>query len=60
MDIDLLRSIVTALALVCFLGICWWAYSKHAAPGFDEAARLPFSEEDDVPATPRDGTNQSG
>lgn len=57
MDIDLLRSIVTALALLCFLGICAWAYSKQARAGFEEAARLPFAEEDDVPAAPRDRAN---
>jgi cytochrome c oxidase cbb3-type subunit 4 len=52
MDINDLRSIITVLALVCFLGICFWAYSKRARKGFDEAAQLPFTE-DDVP-TPHD------
>ncbi len=44
-----MRSILTVLGLVCFLGICFWAYSKQAKAGFDEAARLPFGE-DDAPA----------
>lgn len=60
MDIDLLRSVLTALALLCFLAICWWAYSKQAAPGFDEAARLPFADEDEEPGATRDGRNQLG
>lgn len=49
MDINDLRSIVTVVALVCFLGICAWAYSRHAKAGFDEAARLALSD-DDLPA----------
>lgn len=48
MDIDSFRSAVTAVSLVCFLGIVWWAYSKHARKGFEEAAMLPF-EEDELP-----------
>ena len=38
MDINDLRSLITVLGLLCFLGICYWAYSKHAKAGFDEAA----------------------
>jgi cytochrome c oxidase cbb3-type subunit 4 len=48
-DINDLRAIVTVLALVCFLGICAWAYSRHAKAGFDEAARRALSD-DDMPA----------
>ncbi|NTV10403.1 MAG: cbb3-type cytochrome c oxidase subunit 3 [Zoogloea sp.] len=50
MDINDLRSIGTVFGFLCFLGICAWAYSKHAAAGFEEAAQLPFTD-DDVPAT---------
>ena len=50
MDINDLRSIITVLALVCFLAIVAWAYSKHAKSGFDEAARLALSDED-LPAS---------
>lgn len=49
MDINDLRTVVTVLGFVCFLGICAWAYSKHAKDGFDEAARLPLTD-DDLPA----------
>ena len=49
MDINDLRSLFTVLGLLCFLGIVAWAYSKHAKKGFDEAARLPLSD-DDLPA----------
>nr|WP_282098976.1 cbb3-type cytochrome c oxidase subunit 3 [Thauera aromatica] len=40
---------LTVVGLLCFLGICAWAYSRQAKAGFDEAARLPLSD-DDVPA----------
>ena len=46
MDINVLRSIVTVLAFVCFVGIVIWAYSKKAKAGFDEAAQLPFLDDD--------------
>ncbi|CAM5374421.1 CcoQ/FixQ family Cbb3-type cytochrome c oxidase assembly chaperone [Thauera mechernichensis] len=49
MDINDFRSLITVLGFLCFLGICAWAYSKHAKAGFDEAARLPLSD-DDLPA----------
>ena len=46
MDINDIRSLITVLGLVCFLAICAWAYSRHAKAGFDEAARLPLSDDD--------------
>ena len=46
MDINDFRSLITVLGLLCFLGICAWAYSKQAKAGFDEAARLPLSDDD--------------
>ena len=49
MDINEARTVVTVLGLVCFIAITLWAYSGRARKGFDEAALLPFSE-DDLPA----------
>jgi cytochrome c oxidase cbb3-type subunit IV len=45
MDINDLRSIVTVVSLLTFVGIVVWAYSKRNQSGFDEAARLPFDED---------------
>ncbi len=53
MDINDLRSIVTVVGLLCFLGIVWWAYSKRSQQGFEEAANLPFAEHDDRDAVSR-------
>lgn len=47
MDINTLRSIVTVVSFLAFIGILFWAYSPAKARGFEEAARLPFREDDD-------------
>jgi len=47
MDINELRGIHTLLVMAVFLGIVWWAYSAHRKKPNDEAAHLPF-EDDDV------------
>lgn len=47
MDLTFVRSLITVLAFLCFLGIAFWAYSSHAKKGFDEAAQLPFTEDDE-------------
>jgi cytochrome c oxidase cbb3-type subunit 4 len=52
MDINDLRSITTVLGLLCFLGIVAWAYGKRSKKGFDEAANLPFADNDDQDAAP--------
>lgn len=49
MDINDARAVITVLVVVCFIGITLWAYSGRARKGFDEAALLPFSE-DELPA----------
>ena len=43
-----LRSAVTVLAFVAFIGIVLWAYSRRRKQAFDEAAQLPFTEDEDV------------
>ena len=46
MDINDLRSAMTVVSLLSFLGIVWWAYGlKGNKQRFDEAANLPFSDE---------------
>ncbi|MBX3607399.1 MAG: cbb3-type cytochrome c oxidase subunit 3 [Piscinibacter sp.] len=50
MDINDLRSIVTVVSLLTFLGIVAWAWSRGNRASFEEAARLPFADEAaDVP-----------
>jgi cytochrome c oxidase cbb3-type subunit 4 len=45
MDINLLRSIVTVVAFIVFIGIVIWAWSNRNKERFDEAARLPFEQD---------------
>ena len=45
MDINDLRSIVTTISMLTFVGIVVWAWSKRNQPGFDEAAQLPFTDD---------------
>ena len=45
MDVNTLRSVVTVVALVCFIGIVWWAWSARNATDFEQAARLPFEQD---------------
>ena len=48
MDINFLRSFVTVLAFVIFVGILVWAYLPSRKAGFEDAARLPFESQDSV------------
>ncbi|RAH38793.1 cbb3-type cytochrome c oxidase subunit 3 [Halomonas sp. SL1] len=47
MDMGTLRGIITGLLLIGFIGLVCWAYSKRRKPDFDEAANLPFADDDE-------------
>ena len=51
MDINDIRAWQTAVLLVSFIGIVIWAYSKRRKQSFDEAANLPFADEERHRAT---------
>lgn len=40
------RGIHTLIMIVVFVGICVWAFSPHRRKHNDEAAHLPFDDED--------------
>jgi cytochrome c oxidase cbb3-type subunit IV len=48
MDLTLIDSIWTILVMVVFVGIVLWAWSGKRAKAFEEAAHLPFTEDDPV------------
>lgn len=50
MDIDVndLRSIMTAVSFLTFVGIVLWAWSSRRKAAFEEAANLVFDDEDDI------------
>ena len=46
MDINDLRGLSTALLMFAFIGLVFWAYSSKRKKSFDEAANLPFADEE--------------
>ena len=46
MDTGTLRGIAVIFAMIAFLGICFWAYSRRRKKAFDDAANLPFDDEE--------------
>ncbi|MEY2993699.1 MAG: hypothetical protein RL357_634 [Pseudomonadota bacterium] len=45
MDINDMRSAVTVVSLLIFLAIWAWAWSKRNRAEFEDAANLPFQDE---------------
>ncbi|WP_341937704.1 cbb3-type cytochrome oxidase subunit 3 [Marinimicrobium sp. C2-29] len=46
MDSGTLGAISTVLVAIAFAGVCWWAFSPRRKKRFDDAANLPFADED--------------
>jgi len=59
MDFPLMQSIWTVVVLVLFVGIVIWAWSGKRKKEFDEAANIPF-DEDDKPAANISKENSHG
>ena len=49
MDINIVRGLLTALLIIIFIALYFWAFSKNRKTDFDEAAQLPFIGEDHDP-----------
>ncbi len=49
MDYSLIQSIWTVVVLVLFVGIVIWAWSGKRKQRFDEAANIPFCEDEPTP-----------
>lgn len=45
MDINTIRGLATLFALIAFVSMVVWAYSKKRKKDFNEAAFLPFADE---------------
>lgn len=45
----MISGLFTIAAIIGFIGVCWWAYTRHNRARFEEAARLPL--DDDQPAS---------
>jgi cytochrome c oxidase cbb3-type subunit 4 len=44
LDINLVRSLITAISLVCFVAIAVWAWLPRNKARFDRDARLPLDD----------------
>ncbi len=44
-DVNTLRSWVTVVSFLTFIGIIAWAYSRKSSADFDKAANLPFEQD---------------
>lgn len=49
MDINDFRVVATVLVTLAFLAVSWWAFSPRRKKQFDDAANLPFADEDQEP-----------
>lgn len=63
MDINLFRGVITAVLLVAFVGLCIWAWSSKRRKHFEEAAKLPFRDEEirkqNQPSEPSPATDEN-
>lgn len=41
----MISGIFTLSAIIGFIGVSWWAYTRHNRARFEEAAQLPLTEE---------------
>jgi cytochrome c oxidase cbb3-type subunit 4 len=46
MDQGIIGSIFTVVVFLVFAGVVWWSFSSRNKKRFDEAANLPFADED--------------
>jgi cytochrome c oxidase cbb3-type subunit IV len=44
-DVNLLRSLVTVVSFLTFIGIIAWAYARKNTSDFEKAANLPFEQD---------------
>ncbi len=46
MDINFLRGVATILAMIAFFGVCWWTFGRSRKKQFEDAAQLPFADDE--------------
>ena len=59
MDTGTFRGLMTLILIFAFIGIALWAYSKRRKPDFDEAASLPFADDDEQPTSDEHASRES-
>jgi cytochrome c oxidase cbb3-type subunit 4 len=46
MDINDIRGLSTVFVMIAFVGIFWWAFAPSRRKKFDDAANLPFADQE--------------
>jgi len=57
-SINTMRTVVTVVSFLVFIGIVFWAWSARRKSQFDEAARLPLEDDLPQPASNNTATEQ--
>ena len=60
MDFSLLQAIWTIIVMVIFIGIVIWAWSGKRKESFDEAARIPMDDDDEISEPLNSAENKHG
>lgn len=55
-DMGVVRGLITALTMLVYAGIFWWAYRKGNRERFESDALLPFADDERLP---RDASRRS-
>lgn len=56
MDSGTISGIVTAIFIVVFVAIVWWAFSKGNKQRFEDAGKLPLDDDDSQGIPPQRDT----
>ena len=48
LDLNIVRSVVTAIGFTLFLGLVVWTWWPRRKPAYDSAAQLPFDGESNI------------
>lgn len=54
MDINFVKGLSVIFMAIAFFGVCFWAFSPKRKKKFDEAANLPFADENNQTEFTRD------
>lgn len=58
MDTGTFRGLITLFLIIAMIGIALWAYSKRRKADFDEAANLPFADDDELPTSDKHASRE--
>ena len=60
MSVAFVQSVWTVIAMVVFIGIVFWAYSKRKKADFEEAGRMALNDDEPVQNTMNEAADKNG